>query len=222
MSSLIDEKSDCISDSVPQLYLLRHGETDWNVQKRLQGRTDTQLNDNGRAQAKRHGIQLGTELAKLFQNSPLNTLDLKSELNDWYFVSSPLKRCLETMEILLASLDLPNQTYDVSEQLLEISFGEWEGKSWDELRVAVPDLVQARFDNPWDICGPQGETYTELKSRVLNWYKSLPAKTIAVTHSGPSRIVRDLVSPVKRDKILSLTSPQDRFLAITQKGYDWV
>lgn len=218
MSSLIDEKPGSISHSMPQLYLFRHGETDWNVQKRLQGRTDTLLNDVGRAQARRHGLELKAELARILKNSPLKN----SDLNDWYFVSSPLKRCKETMEILLHALGFPDHSYDTDQRLLEISFGEWEGKSWAELRAESPDLIQARFDNPWDVCGPEGETYTELKSRVFHWYESLPSKTIAVTHSGPSRIIRDCVSPVKRDEILTLTSPQDRFLAITHKGYDWI
>jgi probable phosphoglycerate mutase len=217
MSSLIDEKPGSISNSMSQLYLFRHGETDWNVQKRLQGRTDTSLNDVGRTQAKRHGLELKAELARGLKNS-----DLKTDLNDWYFVSSPLKRCKETMDILLHALGLPDHSYDTDQRLLEISFGEWEGKSWAELRAEVPDLVQARFDNPWDVCGPQGETYTELKTRVCNWYESLPSKTIAVTHSGPSRIVRDCVCSVKRDEILTLTSPQDSFLAVTHKGYEWI
>ncbi len=218
MSSLIDEKPGSISHSMPQLYLFRHGETDWNVQKRLQGRTDTLLNDVGRAQARRHGLELKAELARILKNSPLKN----SDLNDWYFVSSPLKRCKETMEILLHALGFPDHPYDTDQRLLEISFGEWEGKSWAELRVETPGLVQARFDNPWDVCAPQGETYTELEARVLNWYNNLPAKTIAVTHSGPSRIVRGQFGKIKKEDILTLTSPQDRFLDIKPSGFEWV
>ncbi|MGH1406819.1 MAG: histidine phosphatase family protein [Rhodomicrobiaceae bacterium] len=222
MSSLIDEKSGSISHSMPQLYLLRHGETDWNVKKRLQGRTDTSLNDAGRAQALRHGVQLKLELAQFFQSSSLKNIHLQNELKAWSFVSSPLKRCRETMEIVLSALELPSHSYDIDDRLLEISFGEWEGKSWVELRDETPKLVEARFKNPWDVSGPQGETYTELRSRVLSWYEDLSVNTIAVTHSGPSRIVRSAVSNLPEDQVLSLESPQDRFIKVYTDGFEWI
>ena len=218
MSSLIDETSNSVTHSASQLYLLRHGETDWNVQKRLQGRTDTSLNDKGRAQAQRHGIELAKELHAAFPDPLL----FEKEIKTWSFVSSPLKRCRETMEIVLSALELSPHLYEIDERLLEISFGDWEGKSWAELRDIAPQLVQARFDDPWENCARGAETYTDLDKRVLSWYSSLSKKTIAVTHSGPSRIVRAAVSDLPKDEILKLDSPQDKFIRVNSKGFEWI
>ncbi len=218
MSSLIDENSKSVGSSLSRLYVLRHGETDWNVQKRLQGRTDTSLNDQGRAQAHRHGIKLAKELHAAFPEPLL----FEKEIKTWSFVSSPLKRCRETMEIVLSAFDLSSHSYEIDDRLIEISFGEWEGKSWSELRDSDPLLVQARFDDPWVNCAQGAETYAELEKRVLNWHSSLLHKTIAVTHSGPTRVVRRFLSQLPKEEILSLESPQDKFIKTHSRGFEWV
>ena len=199
------------------LYLLRHGETDWNAEKRLQGRTDTSLNEQGRRQAKRHGDELSRILGSLSL-----TKDLKDELSDWYFVSSPLKRCRETMAVVLDRLGHSSHPFSVDDRLIEVSFGEWEGQRWEDLYMNEPAMVKARFENPWVDCAPGAETYTDLEKRVLDWYAGLPAKTIAVTHSGPSRILRRAVDQLPKKQILDLQSPQDRFIKIRDDRFEWI
>ena len=218
MTLHFSEKSVSQSVSSLQLFLLRHGETDWNAEKRLQGRTDTSLNAKGRAQAKRHGA----ELAKIFKFSSFQNNTFNDELAEWHFVSSPLKRCRETLELVLEALGCAHLSYDLDDRLTEISFGEWEGQRWDELRLREPELVAARFDNPWEVCAPGAETYSDLEKRVLDWYSAHPPKTIAVTHSGPSRIIRRAVSQMPRERILDLQSPQDRFMNVHAGGFDWI
>ena len=88
-----------------QIYIVRHGETLWNVQKRLQGRTDIELNDNGRFLAKK--------TAEALKSVPFTVC-----------FSSPLKRAKETAGILLADRHVPVRE---DERLIEISFGEMEG-----------------------------------------------------------------------------------------------
>lgn len=199
------------------LFVLRHGETDWNAEKRLQGRTDTPLNEQGRRQARRHGDELAQILRSISQ-----TRDLKDELAEWHFVSSPLQRCRETMDIVLGCLGHSSHPFSVDDRLIEISFGEWEGQRWEDLHMSEPELVKARFENPWEVCAPGAETYTDLEKRVLDWYVCRPVKTIAVTHSGPSRILRRAVSEIPKEQVLDLHSPQDRFIKIYGNNFEWI
>ncbi|MBN9240984.1 MAG: histidine phosphatase family protein [Micrococcales bacterium 70-64] len=100
------------------LYLVRHGETDWNRQHRIQGLTDIPLNDTGREQARRAGRLLASR--------------------DWHaVVSSPLQRALETATIIADELGLPAPTTD--DQLVERNYGEAEGLDFDELNRRFPE-----------------------------------------------------------------------------------
>ena len=104
-----------------RLYIMRHGETDWNIQKRLQGRSDTELNANG------------IELAEV------TSAALKDVLFDAIY-SSPLKRAYKTAEIVRGERSIPINT---DERLLEISFGECEGHSVDMLPACFSDFFEA-------------------------------------------------------------------------------
>jgi probable phosphoglycerate mutase len=100
----------------PIVYYVRHGETDWNVIGRLQGRRDVPLNARGRAQA----AHCGTILRELFANSGRSPGDLD-------YVSSPLGRACETMELMRSTLGLSSDGYRLEPRLAEIAFGDWEG-----------------------------------------------------------------------------------------------
>src|SRR6266571_381641 len=106
----------------PVLYYIRHGETDWNVEGRLQGQCDIPINANGRAQAYR----CGEVLRDLFARDAINPASLD-------FVSSPLGRTRETMERLRAALQLDPASSRTDPRLAEISFGQWEGFTLAEL-----------------------------------------------------------------------------------------
>jgi len=195
-----------------RLFLIRHGQTDWNAIKRLQGRCDIPLNDTGQGQALRHGARL----------AEMGTV-LGEDFSKWYFVASPMKRTCETMEIVREALGLPRENYDVAEQLLELGYGAWEGRSWDELRTENPVLIEQRFANPWDTVAPGGgEHHEEMQARVLAWYQALPKKTIAVSHSGPMRIVRGAVTGMTNDEIAVQVTHQDQFLDVRPDGFVWV
>ena len=74
------------------LYLVRHGQTDWNAEARFQGQMDIDLNDLGREQARQNGIKLGRLLG--------------SEISRFDFVASPMSRTRETMEVARAAVGL--------------------------------------------------------------------------------------------------------------------
>ncbi len=160
----------------PILYYLRHGETDWNVERRLQGRQDIPLNARGRAQASHCGDVL-RDLCARAGTDPA-TLD---------YVSSPLGRARETMELARGAMGLVTDGYRLSVDLIEISFGAWESFTIAELRERDPDGVAAREHDKWHFLPPGGESYEMVAARMRAWYGALSRDTVAVAHGGTAR-----------------------------------
>src|ERR1700676_1530845 len=101
---------------MPTIYYIRHGETQWNADGRLQGVQDVPLNDLGRSQA----THAGHVLADLFERHGHDKAQLP-------YVSSPLRRARTTMELVRGVLKLPPQDYAIDDRLREIGYGQWEG-----------------------------------------------------------------------------------------------
>ena len=95
------------------IYVVRHGQTDWNKTNRLQGRSDIPLNDQGRKEAKRAG--------KILKSKSFAAC-----------YSSPMSRAMETASLLILSRDLPIL---IDERLLERNMGSWEGRIKDEYLI---------------------------------------------------------------------------------------
>ncbi len=161
---------------MPALYYVRHGETDWNVEQRLQGHRDTALNARGRSQAAHCGSVLRDLLA----------VDGRKSANCAY-VSSPLVRARETMELMRAALDLDPRAYDIDKRLIEISFGDWEGLTLRQIEVRWPHATAARESDKWGFTPPGGESYRDVTKRVGAWYDSLARDTVATAHGGVAR-----------------------------------
>lgn len=105
--------------------LIRHGETDWNAQNRIQGRTDIPLNEKGKQQA----IQCGKYLA----------------LNDWdVIISSPLKRARQTAELINENTNLP---ITIMDDFIERCFGDGEGLTFSERQERFPDGVIPGYES---------------------------------------------------------------------------
>src|ERR1017187_7325997 len=131
---------------MPTIYYIRHGETEWNAQGRLQGAQDTPLNDRGRKQA----ACAGGILAGLFAR------DGRSE-QSLAFVASPLGRARLTMELVRGTLRLPPDDYAVDDRLREIGYGDWEGSTLSQMRQADPVVFAARESDKWTVPPPGGE-----------------------------------------------------------------
>src|SRR5215469_12944611 len=140
-----------------RLYYIRHGLTNWNSAGRLQGHDDVPINPEGRAQA----VRSAEILFGLLASDGAAGLD---------YVSSPLIRARETMEIVRTKLGLPPSGYAIEPRLTEIGFGEWEGLTYAEVRQRDPDIVARREADKWLFQSPGGENYQQVAVRVGAWY----------------------------------------------------
>lgn len=155
------------------LLLARHGETDWNARGHIQGVSDTELNDTGRRQAE--------DLAQRLGQSGV-TIDC--------CYTSPLRRARETAEIVCQTLVLSPV---VVEDFREVSFGLWEGHTWDEVEAEWQGLYTAYQRDRRSIRPPEGESYGDLLDRVLPALARLehagPGTALVVCHSAVIKAV---------------------------------
>jgi len=158
------------------VFYIRHGETDWNVAGRLQGRHDVPLNARGRAQA----LHCGEVLRDLFAREGRSA-------EDFGFVSSPLGRATQTMALLRPALGLPADGYRTDPQLIEISFGEWEGRTIAELHDSDPQRIAQREHDKWHFVPPGGESYQMVSRRIDAWYRGLERDAVVTAHGGTAR-----------------------------------
>ncbi|GLK83011.1 histidine phosphatase family protein [Ancylobacter defluvii] len=155
-----------------RIFLVRHGETDWNLAGRLQGGHDIPLNDLGCEQA--------ASLARVIER-------LAGQVAPLDYVASPLSRAAQTMAILRAELGLSPDDFRREPRLKEISFGRWEGNTWTELRRRDPQAVADHRADPWRYRPPGGESYSDLSARVMAALADITRDAVVVTHGGVVR-----------------------------------
>ena len=187
----------------PTIYYVRHGETDWNAELRFQGQRDIPLNDTGRGQAKRNGQKLAEIIG--------DTAACK-------FVSSPLSRSRETMEIIRRELALDAKTYQVDERLIEVSYGDLEGVTQPELKAMDRELYYHRKNNAWTFRPENGESQEDVLVRVRDWHNSLdPTETYIVTaHGAVGRVVRHHLAGVPGNDVARYPFPQDKVFLFSE------
>jgi probable phosphoglycerate mutase len=161
---------------MPTIYYIRHGETAWNAEGRLQGAQDTSLNDLGRKQA----AHAGGILADLFAREGHSEQALA-------YVASPLGRARSTMELVRGVLRLPPHDYKIDDRLREIGYGDWEGSTLAQMQARDPEVFARRQVDKWTVSPPGGETYASVQIRVRDWYDSVVVDTVAVAHGGTAR-----------------------------------
>lgn len=192
------------------IYVIRHGQTDWNLSGRLQGARDIHLNTTGREQARRNGLTLGQMLG--------------SKAESFDYVASPLKRTRETMEILRRAMGLDPAAYRTDRLLIELSFGDWEGQTLEELAVSNPERVQGREENKWTFLPPgeSAESYEMLARRVEQWLETISRETVCVCHGGIIRSLFYLRGDLSGEEAAVAETPQDRILRVDDAGLAWI
>ena len=189
------------------LYLVRHGETDWNKDQRYQGQTDIPLNETGRAQAARNG-----EILK----------SLMPGIASADFISSPLSRAIETMEILRRGLGLDVKAYRTEPKLLEVHYGHWEGHLASELQASDPEGVAGKNADVFGWRPRGGESYADLQDRISAWLQTVDRDTVAISHGGVSRVARGAVLGLDTSLVPTLEVPQDKVLILRDGGMWWM
>jgi broad specificity phosphatase PhoE len=179
------------------VWFVRHGETDWNAERRYQGHADIPLNDKGRAQAARNGAALK------------GRIDTRAA-----FISSPLVRATETLEIARAAMGLPRKRYALDDRLIEIDLGSWNGKTYDEIAQQDPGVHERREKEKWSFRVPGGESYAEAATRVREFLTSLDRPAVITGHGASGRILRAYLLGLKPSRTPHLPAPQDRIFEI--------
>lgn len=193
----------------PLVYFVRHGQTDWNAENRLQGQADIELNALGREQATENGRKLA---------------ELIPDPQAFDFVASPMKRTRATMERVRAAMGLDPHAYRTDPRLVEVNFGDWQGFTYAELEQQHPGISGERSLDKWDYLPPGegAESYQTLYERIKPWFEELDCDTVCVTHGGVIRALFRLVEKISKEEAASLETPQDRVLRLRDGHLEWL
>ena len=173
------------------ILLVRHGETEWNVERRFQGQKDSPLTERGRRQA----VAMAGLVADL----------IRRDGGAWRLVASPLGRARDTAAVIADAAGLSLETDD---RLMEINCGEWEGLTWSEVSAGLEASSRhAIFD------APGGETHDDVGVRIADFLAGLPPeperRVVLVSHGAAGRVMRGRYAGLSREAMLNLDVPQD-------------
>ena len=158
--------------SPTRVYLVRHAETTWNAERRLQGTLDAPLSDRGTRQLR--------DLTEALRSVQLAAI-----------YSSPLSRARDTAEPIGAAHSLPVQIVD---EFREMDQGDWEGRLVDDVVAEDGERVQAWWDSPHEVQVPGGENLAQVQDRALRAFGAVAARhrgqAIAiVAHGGVNKVL---------------------------------
>lgn len=187
------------------IYLLRHGETLWNVEGRIQGGRDSALSPRGEAQAR----AMGRTLARLMNGRA-----------DVAMVASPLGRTRQTAALVAEAIGYDPARIAYDDRLREITWGDWDGFTRAEIEARWPGSMAPRYGEPvghWNHCPPNGESFASAGTRARDWLNAALATEgvlVAVAHGAIGRVLRSLHQSLSPADALALDEPQDSFFRI--------
>ena len=186
------------------IFLVRHGETEWNTQNRLQGNQDSPLT--------RNGIDQAHEARKILEHYAI----------DQAYVS-PLKRAKDTVDIILKDSELDAV---ITNSLREINLGPWEGKTRGETALSHPDEYNAFWESPDLFNLPGAETFQNLQHRVVEQIDSIFAKgknknILVVSHWIAIKVSIAHYSLIPLTHLSNIADPVNGgFLRLSKQGKD--
>ena len=173
-----------------EIYLVRHGETEWNAAGRFQGKLDSRLTKRGLAQAEAYGRQLAAVAA-----------DIDA------LVASPLGRVRETTAIIKSFGEFPEAQWEP--RIAEISIGSWDGLTHVDIDAQWPGRLKETTPFDWFFRSPDGESYDAAMARVDQWLGGLQGTVLAVSHGLIGRLIRATYHTLSKDDALGLPVPQN-------------
>jgi len=180
---------------VPPIFLLRHGQTDWNAARRIQGQRNSDLTAQGRAEAAAQG-------------AILTRLGVRADTHRFY--CSPLRRTRQTAE-----LALPGHDAVFDDRLKEIFMGDWEGYLYADAERVWPAEF-ARFPTTLDRClgATGGEGWQSVKTRATAFLADLDTPSVIVSHGAIGAVIRGLLCGLDRTAMAVLQAEQGVVLEI--------
>ncbi len=157
----------------PEIYVLRHGQTEWNLAGRMQGRLDSPLTELGRQQA-------------ITQGNILYSLGLGGA--EIICLSSPQGRAAHTAELALQKI---NRTATLDDRLVETDMGQWQNRLSAEIRAECPAELWQDLGPAWYFFNaPEGESFADQRARCKMLLDGLHHPAILVTHGITSKVLR--------------------------------
>jgi probable phosphoglycerate mutase len=181
------------------IFLIRHGQTEFNRDQRFQGACDSPLTELGWAQAVSFGRRLAGHVAP---EVPI--------------IASPLGRARQTAEIVRETAELCGPIA-LDARLAEISMGSWDGLSRPETEARKPGFSLATPPLDWYMRSPDGESYAAFAGRLGDWlaeHRDRADPLVAVSHGVVSRVLRGLYLGLGKDEGLAQSTPQDCFFRL--------
>ncbi|MFD2174121.1 histidine phosphatase family protein [Rhodobacter lacus] len=188
------------------LYLLRHGETAFNLEGRYQGRLDSPLTARGTAQARRIGAHLATL-------APRPTL--------WV---SPLPRAQTTAALIATEIARATGTPPplvLQPDLQEIALGAWDGLTRAEMEAQAPGFRKRHPRRQWMFHAPGAEPLAAVLARLADVHKAAcaqPGDLVLISHAFTGRLLRGLHAGLPLAEAVALSAPQDAFHALEDGG----
>ncbi|MDO9223537.1 MAG: histidine phosphatase family protein [Caulobacter sp.] len=179
------------------LYLVRHGQTEFNLAGRYQGALDSPLTALGVQQAGRMGELLATLVPA---GTPM--------------VCSPLGRARHTAEIIMRTAGLDAPVLDP--RLVEVSLGVWDGLTDEDIDFAFPGSRDGTSRWDWYFASPDGERYEAMAARLGEWLTEVERPLVVVSHGVAGRVIRGLYAGLDRDEALKLDVPQDAVFRLAE------
>ena len=190
------------------IYLLRHGQTEFNRAGRYQGALDSPLTEMGRAQATAMGARLKA---------------LIGDGSDWRLQSSPLGRARQTAEIVGAALGIDE--IELEPRLREITLGKWDGLTMEDIDAQFPGALDGAKRYEWMFRAPSGESYGAMSARLKDWLDEAltdPRPRIAVSHGVAGRTLRAVVLGTGMERAGDGDTAQDAIFRIGANSVELV
>lgn len=187
------------------MFLVLHGQTEWNRDGRLQGRSDSPLTDDGRRQVERAGAILRTHL-----HGPAR------------IIASPLGRTQTTARIIARCLDQPEAAIETDTRLAELRLGCWEGLNREQIRAGWPERWNGPTRNSWFFNSPDGEDYDAIQARLHDWYASFDTheSVVAVSHGIAGRVLRGVHQTLDKNTVCELEVARDAPFRLHPNGVE--
>jgi len=191
-----------MSESATNIFLVRHGETVWNTQKRWQGSKNSNLTLQGVSQAQ--------TARDLLTQQPLHCAYV-----------SPLQRAVDTIDIILENRDLSSTRMP---EIRELNLGQWEGRTQQEIKICDPLQSNNFWSNPEQFQVKGAETFQQLQQRVVagieKIYQQHPGENILlVSHWVAIKVAIAHYSQIPLSKLATIADPKNaELLCLSKQG----